>query len=246
VEAGVEGQILKAEDQLFILMEAGHLIAAIRGMGAPKAGLCYEPAESLARSLNRSPSLYLVLVGQWRQSLNTGKLSATLQVAKRLYALAQEQNEPSLRMGACAALASTLYFLGDFETSGQYAIRGVQFSRSLGTRSPVVGIDNAVVGVLCYKASFDAHIGEITSSRATMAEAISLAEESKDMYGLAVTLGFAATIEVAEHNLAEVERYSSALIELSTRHHFSHFLAVGSILRGWTRSASGDTADTLG
>jgi hypothetical protein len=70
VEAGVEGQILKAEDQLFILMEAGHLIAAIRGMGAPKAGLCYEPAESLARSLNRSPSLYLVLVGQWRQSLN--------------------------------------------------------------------------------------------------------------------------------------------------------------------------------
>ena len=33
MEAGVEAQILNEEDQLFILMEAGHLITAIRGMG---------------------------------------------------------------------------------------------------------------------------------------------------------------------------------------------------------------------
>jgi hypothetical protein len=109
VEAGVEGQMLNAEDQLFILMEAGHLITAIRGMGAPEAGLCYQRAESLARSLKCLPSFYLVLVGQWRQSLNTGKLSATLQIAKRLYALAQEQNDSSLLIGACAALACTLH-----------------------------------------------------------------------------------------------------------------------------------------
>jgi hypothetical protein len=240
VEAGVEGQILNAEDQLFILMEAGHLITAIRGMGAPEAGLCYERAESLARSLKYSPAFYLVLVGQWRHSLNTGKLSATMQIAKRLYALAQQQNDSSLLIGACAALACTLHYLGDFEASGQYAIRGFQLWRSLGARFPVVGVDNAAVGILCYKALFDAHIGDITSSRATMPEAISLAEELKDMHSLAVALGFAASLEIAEHNLAEVERYSSDLIELSTRYHFAHHLAVGSIFRGWARSASGD------
>jgi len=42
-----------------------------------------------------------------------------------------------------------------------------------------------------------------------------------------------------------VERYSSDLIELSTRHHFAHWLAVGSIDRGWARSASGDTAEGI-
>jgi len=188
LEAGVEGQILNAEDQLFILMEAGHLITAIRGMGAPEAGLCYERAESLTRSLKYSPTFYMVLVAQWRQSLNTGKLSATLQIAKRLHALAQEQNDSSLLIGACTALACTFHFLGDFEASGQYAIRGVQLCRSLGARSPVVGVDNPAVNILCYKALFEAHIGEITSSRATMAEAISLAEELKDMYSLAVAL----------------------------------------------------------
>jgi tetratricopeptide (TPR) repeat protein len=240
-----EGQCLTAEDQLFILMEAGHLISAIRGMGAPEAGLCYERAESLARSLKCFPSFYMVLVGQWRHSLNTAKLSATLQTAKRLYALAQEHNDSSLLIGACTALACTLYFLGDFETSGQYATRGIQLWRSLGARSPLVGVDNAAVNILCCKALIDAQIGDITSSRATMAEAISLAEELKDVYSLAVLLGHAAGLEIAEHNLAEVEHYSSDLIELSTRHHFALYLAVGSILRGWARSASGKTAEGI-
>jgi tetratricopeptide (TPR) repeat protein len=199
----------------------------------------------LARSLKCSPFFYRVLLGQWRQSLSTGKLSAALQIAKRLYALAQAQNDSTLLIGASAALASTLYFLGDFEASGQYAIRGVQLWRSLGARSPVVGVDNAAVGILCHKALFEAHIGDITSSRATMAEAISLAQELKDMYSLAVALTFAASLEIAVRNLAEVERYSLDLVELSTRHHFAHFLAIGSILRGWARSASGDTAEGI-
>jgi hypothetical protein len=158
VEAGVERQILNAEDQLFILMETGRLITAIRGMGAPEAGLCYERAASLARCLNRPPSLYMALVGQLAPFLNTGKLSATVQIAERLYALAQEQNDTLPLIGACAALARTLHFFGDFEASGQNAIRGVLLWRSLGARSSVVGVDNAVVNILCYKALFDAHI----------------------------------------------------------------------------------------
>jgi tetratricopeptide (TPR) repeat protein len=241
VVADIEGQILNAEDQFFILMEAGHLITAIRGMGAPEARLCYERAEPLARSLK---SRFLALVGQWRHSLNTGKLSAALLIAKRLYALAQEQNDSPLLIVACAVLASTLHFLGDFETSGQYAIRGVQVWRSLGARSSVVGIvDKAAVGVLCFKALFDAHMGDTTSSRATMSEAISLAEELKDMYSLAELLGFAASLDITERNFAEVERYASDLIELSTPYHFAHFLAAGSILRGWVLSAFGDIAE---
>ena len=45
---------------------------------------------------------------------------------KRVYSLAQEQNDSALMIGAYRALACTLYFLGDFETARQYAMRGVQ------------------------------------------------------------------------------------------------------------------------
>ena len=53
VEMGVEGQSLTAEDQLFILMQAGLYLTATRGLGAPEARICYERAESLCHSLNR-------------------------------------------------------------------------------------------------------------------------------------------------------------------------------------------------
>ena len=61
----------------------------------------------------------------------------------KLIALAQEQNDSTQLVGACAVLASTLHYLGNFEASGQYAIRGVQLWRSIGARSSVVGVNNA-------------------------------------------------------------------------------------------------------
>ena len=65
------------------------------------------------------------------------------------------------------------------------------------------------------------------------------------MHGLAVALCFAARLAHYERNPAEVERLASDLIELSTRHNFAHWLAIGEILRGWARSASGNTAEGL-
>ena len=46
-EMGVEGQSLTAEDQLFILMQAGLYLTATRGFAAPEARICYERAEAL-------------------------------------------------------------------------------------------------------------------------------------------------------------------------------------------------------
>jgi predicted ATPase len=63
------------------------------------------------------------------------------------------------------------------------------------------------------------------------------------MNALAVALGWAATLAECERNPAEVDRLASELIELSTRHHFGHWLPVGAIYRGWARSAAGKTVE---
>ena len=77
-ETRVERQSLTAEDQLFILMQAGLLLTATRGFGAPEALVCNERAERLCHSLNRPLLLYVALVGHWRYSLVTDKLTAYL------------------------------------------------------------------------------------------------------------------------------------------------------------------------
>jgi hypothetical protein len=63
------------------------------------------------------------------------------------------------------------------------------------------------------------------------------------MNSLAMALAWAASLAGAERNPAEVDRLASDLIELSARHNFVYWLAIGAIHRGWARSASGDTAE---
>jgi predicted ATPase len=76
-----------------------------------------------------------------------------------------------------------------------------------------------------------------------MAEAISLAKELNDMHAFVVALTFGAVLGYFERNPAEVERLASDLIELSTRQNFVRWLPGGEFLRGWARSASGNTAE---
>jgi predicted ATPase len=240
VEMGVEGQSLTAEDQLFILMQAALYLTATRE-SAPEIQTCYERADVLCRSLNRPRLLYRILMGQGRYSRHTDKLSATLQIDKRIHVLAQEQNEPALMIGACAALTSTLYCLGDLAAARQYAVRGLQLWRSGGVRSSFEEVDSQAVACLYHEALIEWHFGEIASSRVTMAEVISLAKELNDMHGLALALFYSAVVGYFELNPTVVEHLGSDLIELSTRHNFAHLLATGGVCRGWARSASGNT-----
>jgi predicted ATPase len=244
VQTGAEGHSLTAEDQLFILTQAGLYLQAQRG-GAPDVRICYERAESLCHSLNHPHLLYSALIGQWRYSHATDKLTAAMQVAQRVYSLAKEQNDSALLIGAYNALAGTLYFMGDFEATLRYAILGVKTWRSESVRSQVQEVGASAVSVLCYEAQAKWHLGEIAGSQNTLAEAVSLATEMNNMHGLAVALWHAAVLAYYEGDRAEVERLASKSIELSTRHHFAHWLPQGEVLRGWARGASGDIAEGL-
>jgi predicted ATPase len=245
VETAVEGQSLTAEDQLFVLTQAGLCLTATRGYPTLEARICYERVESLCHSLNRPVLLFSALFGQWRYSLWTDKLTATMQIAERVYSLAQQQDDSALMIGAYRALAVTLYFLADFETARQNAIRGVELWRSGGVQSHAEFLDAPVVVCLCYEALSKWHFGEIASCQATMAEAISLATELNDMHALAVALYWSGWLAHFEGNPGEVARLASDLIELSTRQNFAFWLAGGEILRGWTRSTSGEEAEGI-
>jgi tetratricopeptide (TPR) repeat protein len=238
-------QSLTAEDQLLILMQAGNYLAATRGMGASEAQICYDRAESLCHSLNRSLLLYAALMGQWRFSNTTDRVSVALQIAKRIYALAQQQNEPAMMIGACTALTITHYQLGDVETSGQYVKRGLDIWRSGGAQSAPEEVEVSAGACLCYDALLNWHSGETASAQAAIEEAISLAKELNDMHGLAAALVVAAVLAQLEGKPAEVERLASEDIELSIRQNFAFWRPVGVILRGWARSVLGNATEGI-
>jgi len=246
VETAIEGQSLTAEDQLFILMQAALYLTATRGPASTEAQTCYERAEFLCHSLNRPLLLYSTLISQWRYSFVTEKLTATLQIAKRVYSLTQNQDDPALMIGGYSALAATHCYLGDdFETARQYALRGVEMWRSGRVQTLIEEMMASPVVCLIYEALSEWYLGETASCQATIAEAISLAKELNDMTALAMALYFGGILARFERNPAEVERLASDLIELSARYNFTFWLPGANVLRGWARSASGDKAEGI-
>jgi len=212
VQTGSKEHSLTAEDQPYILMQTGQYLTATRGMAAPETKIFYERVESLGHSLNRPLLLYFGLVGQWRYSNTVGKLSPALQIAKRVYALAQEQNDAELMVGAYRGLAVTLYFLGDFATARESAIRAIEIWRSGSVRSHAQDLGAPTTTCLVYEAQCAWHFGEIATSKANIMEAISLSKELNDMHGLASALYYAASIAYLERNRAEVEGLASEVL----------------------------------
>jgi tetratricopeptide (TPR) repeat protein len=246
IETAIEGQRLTEEDQLFILMQAGLYLTATRGMGAPETRICYEAAEPLCHVVNRPRLLFMQLLGQCRYALTTDKLSAAMQIAERVHALAQEQNDAGLMLAAYQAFAAVFYLLGEFDSARKYARLGVKIWRSGSVQSPVAEeIQAPVVNCLTFEAMCDWHFGEIASCHAPMDEAISTAKELKDRNALVLALNYAAALAVLERDPLEVDRLASGMIELSTRNNFVYWLALGVIYRGWARSVSGNIAEGI-
>jgi len=116
---------------------------------------------------------------------------------------------------------------------------------ALGRNTVSAGRNRPPVACLCYQALSEWHLGEIASCKANMAEAISLAKELNDVQALVLAMFYAGLLGSFEGDPAEVERYTSNLLELSRLQNFGTWLPGGSILRAWARGASGDTADGI-
>jgi len=241
-QTGVEGQRLTAEDQLIILTQAGLYLTATRGYAAPEVRNCYERVEPLCHSLDRPLLLYAALLSQWRYSLATDKLNVAMEIAKRIYSLADGLDDATLMVGAYRSLATTLLLQGDFESALQHARRGIQIWRIGGLRSLVEEVHAPAILCLSFGAVCEWMLGEMASCQAMMQEALSLAKTLNDSHALAMALYLEGGLRHFENDLAGVERCASDLIELSTRHHFASWLAAGEILHGWVRSVSGQAS----
>jgi hypothetical protein len=202
--------------------------------------MCYERAEPLCYSLHRPMQLYVALIGRWRHSLYTDRMTVTMQMAERVYSLAQTHTDSGLMIGACRPLACTFYFLGNFEAARLHAMRGVEIWRSGVASSGVEEPIPPAVSCHCLKAVSEWHLGELVSCNATIAEAISLAHTLKDMHALATALWYAASLAHFQRNPTRVESFVTDLIDVCTRHGFVYWQAGGVILHGWARGASQD------
>ena len=121
----------------------------------------------------------------------TDKLTATMQIAKRVYSLAQEQNDPALMIGAYSRFGRHALLFGRFRVRA--TIRDAWLFRS-GAREAFSLIRKSLIrqsSPVCAMRHYPSGISERSPlANATMAEAISLAKELNDINALAMALCF--------------------------------------------------------
>ena len=188
------------------------------------------------QSVSRPVLRYSALIGQWRYSSSCDNQTIAMQIAKRVYALAQEQNDPELLTGACNALACTAYDLGDFEAGLQYATHGAQIWRSRDLASSVEEVDATAVSCLFHKGLAEWHLGQLTSCHLTMGEAISLAKDLNDMPALTNAIFNSGILSHYERNIPEAERLASEVVALSTQYNFAFWLVLSIRMKRGIRS----------
>ena len=245
LHTGSGEQILSQEDQLYILMQVTLHLSMTQGIQLAEVRICHERAVPLCESLGRTDLLFVALVGQWRCSLVTSRLTTTLRLAEQIDSLARQRKQPAPLMKAHMAMAATLYYLGDFEKSREHAMDGVQMLHFGCVEPQTEELDEPAIACFCHEALCAWHLGEIPSSYSSIAEAISLARELGDVHGLAVALYFGAILRQMDRDPPQVERMVAELIELSNRHGFAHFSHLGTALHGWARGMSGDIAQAI-
>src|SRR5215471_15411989 len=245
LETGLGEQSLTEEDKFFILSQAALYLTVTRGDCTPEARICYERLMSLCDSLNNPVHLYSALRGMFGYFLNAGELTLAMESAKRACSVAQELNDPTLLTSSNHLLALVFYFLGDFEAARKYFTRSIEIWRSSGAVSLVEEKDAPVVSCVVHRGICEWHLGDINSARLAMAEAISLAKKLNDTQALTNALFNSGVFSYYERDVSKAERIASDTIELSTRHNFAFFSAIGSILRGWAWSASGNAEEGI-
>jgi hypothetical protein len=134
----------------------------------------------LCRSLDRPLLLYAALLSQWRYSLATDKLPVAMEIAKRIYSLAEGLHDATFMVGAYRSLATTFLLEGDFESGLQHARCGIKIWREGGMPSPVEEVHAPAILCLAFGAVCEWTLGEIGSCQAMMTEALSLAKTLND------------------------------------------------------------------
>jgi len=111
-------------------------------------------------------------------------------------------------------LAATLFWLGNFETARQHALRGLEIWRSGSVQSPVEEVHAPVVSCLVYRGRSEWHLGEIASCQATgnTAEGIPWIEQGiRDYRATGSVLSIPTSLAQKAEALHLADRTSEAL-----------------------------------
>ncbi|MBP0625198.1 hypothetical protein J8I82_35795, partial [Cupriavidus sp. LEh25] len=232
----------RLQEELTLLLTLGPAWMAARGFGAPEVEATYTRALALSKQGGDTPQCFSSQLGLWSFYLLRAQLKTAQALGERLLSLGQDTQDPEQMAEAHRVLGSTVFRLGEFRAARAHIEQALALHRpdrqSYGhllryVRNPAVHMRSALSWSLWY-------LGLPDQSLARSAEALALARQASDPFGLALSLIYAAELHQRRGEPERTREYANAALALSSEQGFPLYLAWATILRGWALGRQGD------
>ena len=220
----------------------GSAFMAARGLASPEMGRAYARAHELCRRTGDTSGLVPALRGVWTFHLNRAELTAATEAAEDLLRCTKDQGDATAEWIGRRSVAVIRTFLGEFTAARaqfEEAARLYPSRRNSIDAQFKVETGGTVYppGVLSWVLLLQGHPDQaLVDGR----EVVAAVRELNQLYALAIVLHQNCLLHQLLRDRRTVEERSAELIALTAEQGFAHWLATGTIFRGWCMAISGE------
>jgi predicted ATPase len=168
------------------------------------------------------------------------------ELGEQLLHLAQSVEDRVSLLQAHLAVGFPLFWLGDLASAQAHLEQGVALYDPLqhGSLASLYGQDSAVVG-LSYEAWTLWQLGYPNQAQERSQGTLPIAQKLSHPFSLAMALSHTALFQQLRREGHIVQERAETVITLSTEQGFPHWMAQGTILRGWALAEQGQEEEGL-
>jgi class 3 adenylate cyclase/predicted ATPase len=236
----------RAQQELLIQTTLGPALMVTKGYAAPDVEHAYARARELCQQVGETPQLFSVLRGlaffyAVRADFHTARV-----LGEQLMGLAQRLQEPPCPLIAHDILAGSLFHLVELASAQALLEQGTALYDPLQHRALIV-MHGQDPGVACrsYAARPLWLLGYPDQALQWSREALTLAQELAHSPSLAFARNWAATVAQYRRDAPATQAQAEVLMALAAEQGFAHWLASGTILRGWALAQQGAREEGL-
>jgi predicted ATPase len=230
----------RTRQELALQMALGVPMTATKGYTAPEVEETYTRARTLCQQLGETSQLVSVLHTLVVFYFNRGELQTAHELAQQMMRLAQGTQAPYLLSVAHGALGWPLYLLGELPAARTHLEQALAlYDPQSHPRTAVVNTADLRVECLTFAAWTLWTLGYPDQGLRRINEAVALARGLSHPFSLAFALGCAAYLHLFRREGQLARELAETVIALATEQGFPHFLAFGTMVRGWALAEQG-------
>jgi TOMM system kinase/cyclase fusion protein len=236
----------RAQHALRFHLTLGASLMVTKGFGAPEVEHAYIQARALCQRVGDPAQLFPALRGLANFYTMRGHIRSAHELHEQLLSLAQRHHDPAQLLVAHRSLGASLFYLGDVSAAHAHTEQGLALYDSQRHRSLVVlyGFDHGST-LLTQDAWALWVLGAPDQALAKSHKGIALAQELTHPFSLSRALLFAGVLHLFRREGRAAQERAAAAIALSTEQGFAYWLALGTILRGWTLTQQGQVEEGM-